>query len=705
VTAVYGARLSDQHARMLAESLVTPDHARARGYVTVDTKKLLEDLGVTKAGRNVPGLLALMHDKAGEVWGYQYRPDTPRLNGTGRPVKYETPTGQRNGIDVPPGVGPRLDDPAVPLWITEGAKKADAAVCAGLACVALPGVWSWRGTNVSGGKVAVPDWHDIALNGRQVVLAFDSDVVRKREVRTALSQLAGYLESKGAHVRYLHLPHAGDGKTGLDDYLAGHTVDELRTLVRPDPPETTDTTQANVEAEAPPLLDTPEPITLDQAHDIFRRWLGEDYDLDALDALLCAFAAERLDGDPLWMLLISGPGNAKTETIQAATGIGAYVVSTITGEAALLSATPKREHSRDATGGLLRQIGSRGLLVIKDVTSILSMNRDTRAGVLAALREIHDGRWSREVGTDGGQSLAWSGRLVVVGACTTAWDQAHAVIATMGDRFVLLRMDSTVGRVAAGRKSIGNTGSEKQMRADLAGAVAGVVAGCDPSADLSLTDEETERLLAAADLVTLARTGVEYDHRGDVIDAHAPEMPTRFAKQLAQIIRGGVSIGLDRSAALRLAIRCARDSMPPLRLAIVADIAENPNSTATDVRRRLNKPRATVDRQMQALHILDVLDVDEIEDVIAGRPVTRWHYSLADGIEPAALDPIPLPDLSVHTPIPQEKGGESVASPGIPTDISGNGVPTCQHDGCGVALYNPQSAAVGLCLVHQDRSS
>jgi hypothetical protein len=36
----------------------------------------------------------------------------------------------------------------------------------------------------------------------------------------------------------------------------------------------------------------------------------------------------------------------------------------------------------------------------------------------------------------------------------------------------------------------------------------------------------------------VARTGVEPDYKGEVIDAHAPEMPTRFAKQLAQLVRG-----------------------------------------------------------------------------------------------------------------------------------------------------------------------
>jgi hypothetical protein len=232
----YGLAIFDQHAAMLAASMITPEHARARGYVSVDTKVRLELLKVTKAGRNVPGLLVPQLRIDGSTWGYQYRPDMPRER-DGKPVKYETPVGQRNGIDVPPGVGPRLGDPAVPLWVTEGVKKADAGALAGLCIIALPGVWSRLGRNGHGGKVAVADWHDIALNGRRVVLAFDSDIVRKKSVRIALDQLAAYITGKDAAIEYMHLPDNGDGKTGLDDYLAEHTVDELRALVRPDPPE------------------------------------------------------------------------------------------------------------------------------------------------------------------------------------------------------------------------------------------------------------------------------------------------------------------------------------------------------------------------------------------------------------------------------------------------------------------------------------
>lgn len=425
---------------------------------------------------------------------------------------------------------------------------------------------------------------------------------------------------------------------GKADRKTPNQLDARRAMVRRNFGESTETTASEFQTDKPTPVKA-KPISLTQAHNVFRKWLGSEFDTDGLDAMLATVAVERFtDGsDPVWLLLISGSGNAKTETVQSLDGIGAIVVSSISSDAALLSATPKRERAKDATGGLLRKLGDRGVLAIKDVTSILSMDRTLRAKVLAALREIYDGRWTRDVGTDGGRTIPWTGRIVVVGAVTTAWDAAHSVISAMGDRFVLVRIDSTKHRKASGHKAIENTGSEPVMRKELAKAAAGVIAGMTDEG-ITLTPNEMTVLLDAADLVTLARTGVEFDYKGDVIDAHAPEMPTRFAKQLAQILRGGVSIGMTRADALRLAIRCARDSVPPLRLAIIEDLAANAGAMGTttgDVRRRLDKPRATADRQLQALHILGLATVREDEYSANGKK--RWYYTLSEGVSPGVL--------------------------------------------------------------------
>ncbi|MQA17495.1 MAG: ArsR family transcriptional regulator, partial [Pseudonocardiaceae bacterium] len=139
----------------------------------------------------------------------------------------------------------------------------------------------------------------------------------------------------------------------------------------------------------------------------------------------------------------------------------------------------------------------------------------------------------------------------------------------MGDRFVLVRLNSGDHRRRAGRQAMANFNAETEMRTELAEVVGKAIENAS-AAPLTLTDAETDELLDAADLVTRARTAVERDYNGDPAFAHALEMPTRFAKQLVQLVRGGVALGMSREHAMAMAMRAARDTMPPMRLRIAA---------------------------------------------------------------------------------------------------------------------------------------
>lgn len=233
--APYGARIFAQHAALLQASAISVEVARERDYVTVDVKARLASIGIIASRQAVPGLLIPLRRADGSVWGFQYRPDEPAAPKGAKPRKYETPRGQRNGIDIPPGVKDKIGDPTVPLFITEGSRKADSAVSAGLCCISLSGVWNWVGKNAYSGTTALADWRDIALKGRRTVIAFDSDCVVKPGVLHAMRELGRYLEGKDAAVEYLHLPHGEDGKTGLDDFIAEHGASAVMELVRPDP--------------------------------------------------------------------------------------------------------------------------------------------------------------------------------------------------------------------------------------------------------------------------------------------------------------------------------------------------------------------------------------------------------------------------------------------------------------------------------------
>jgi hypothetical protein len=397
--------LAEHHVAALAASGITPEHAEARGYETVVDSRRLAELKIVKAARGcVPGLLIPLLDMRGATWGYQYRPDIPRIR-ENKPVKYETPYQQRNGLDIPPGEDIRdmLADPNVPLWVTEGTKKADCGAHYQLCILALSGVDNWRGTNNMGGKTAVADWNDIALNDRRVILAFDGDVARKPSAARALCALAEYLKYRGAKVYYLHLPDT-DQKTGLDDYLvAGHTVEDLWRLVKPHPPRLADDTERQQHPAAPaPKPEPPQPVPPNKALTVFKKWLHMDDTAPVLTAA-AVVVANLAAGDPVWLLLVGPPSGGKTEILSACLGLGYMVPAATITEAALLSGTPKHERAKDATGGLLRQIGDFGILLAKDFTSVLSQNRDTAKQAMAAMREIYDGRWDRPLGTDGGR--------------------------------------------------------------------------------------------------------------------------------------------------------------------------------------------------------------------------------------------------------------------------------------------------------------
>lgn len=183
------------------------------------------------------------------------------LNGH-KPPKYMQPKAAGNHLYLPPllhDLYPGWDkDPTLPLFITEGEKKALAAVQAGVPCVAVGGVYSWRthihtiergvvrvedkasarvihlddrGEKAYRAEVA-PELDAIEWAGRDVYLIFDSDATSNPEVQRAAFELANWLGERGSQSFQISLAERvssdmfrasgrnPSSKVGLDDLLA-----------------------------------------------------------------------------------------------------------------------------------------------------------------------------------------------------------------------------------------------------------------------------------------------------------------------------------------------------------------------------------------------------------------------------------------------------------------------------------------------------
>lgn len=284
-----------------------------------------------------------------------------------------------------------------------------------------------------------------------------------------------------------------------------------------------------------------------------------------------------------------------------------WPVATIT-EAGLLSGTPKKDRTEKATGGLLAQIGAFGIIVCKDFTSILSMPREARATVLAALREVYDGNYPRTLGTDGGQQLVWSGKVGLIAVCTPHIDTHHQVISTMGERFVMYRL-TDIDDVQIAEKASETEGFEAQMRTELSALVRDFVEGLDFARRVDPPAEHVKTIQRLAVLTARCRSGVDrnpYTREVEVVPQ--PEAPGRLTRVFRKLYQGMVLTGVTPEDALVILTRIAFDCMPSLRRVSLEAVVQQEYPVPTRyLAARVGFSVPTVRRALEDLEALGVI--------------------------------------------------------------------------------------------------
>jgi hypothetical protein len=231
------------------------------------------------------------------------------------------------------------------------------------------------------------------------------------------------------------------------------------------------------------------------------------------------------------------------------------------------------------------------------------MHRDARAGVLAALREVYDGSWTRRLGTDGGRELTWSGKVGLIAACTPLIDSSHGVISSMGDRFVNYRLPDT-DEDAQALAALDSIGNEDTMRAELGAATKAFLEGVQvPESMPTLTDVERRRLSALAGLTVRCRSAVERDpQRREIVQVPQPEAPARVVRVLAKILISLRLIGVPPPEDWAIIEKCALDCMPQVRRSVFDMLrpTTEPMETA-EIALQIGYPTETARRALQDL--------------------------------------------------------------------------------------------------------
>lgn len=367
---------------------------------------------------------------------------------------------------------------------------------------------------------------------------------------------------------------------------------------------------------------------------------------DPFYIMLGTVVGNMMKGAPVWLVFVGAASTGKTVKLECLDGLkppqdehgkwigpGVHIVGGITGPSALLSGVSKRERTKNSTGGLLPEIGDRGILVMKDFSSMLALNKDQLGQAIDALRQTFDGRYERPVGSDGGMRIGWKGRVGFIAASTPAIDQHQKAISDLGERWMYYRYNDSDGWGET-MKALGITDpgqAMEEMRAIVANYFEAIGVRWDEE-KRELSRAETNRLFAMASFVTTARSTVPRNpyERYEISDMPSREGPARLATQLGQLYLGLERAGLGDRERWRLVGRVASDCIKQSKAKVIEAVEDCGVANTNTVTSRMPLGKVTVERLLEDLKVHGVVEQVEQgrsnygEQVKLGWRLTKW---------------------------------------------------------------------------------
>ena len=264
--------------------------------------------------------------------------------------------------------------------------------------------------------------------------------------------------------------------------------------------------------------------------------------------LLALVISQFTPNDPVWTVIIGPSGGGKSEFINMLSlfkwtppgeNQQQQIVTAVSTLTARTFVSGFKAAGKDPS--LLMQI-SRGIITIKDMTSLLSEHKDDKAVIMGQLREIYDGKYNKKFGN--GEEVNWNGKITVIAGATYAIHSMKREYVAMGERFLFYNLIQP-DREGAAEKTMQNQeeglmAQHRQRFTEMFAQLAVDVLNSMPK-ELPKMDKTTRKdLIALAELSTRARSDVErnwHSPRQEITDVHPPEMPTRFAGQLQSIVQ------------------------------------------------------------------------------------------------------------------------------------------------------------------------
>jgi len=496
---------------------------------------------------------------------------------------------------------------------------------------------------VPGAKNFQPEWIPF-FRGKKVFVLLDNDWPRQvngEEVRgdgeLGMLKIHAMISTVVESIRYIHWTEGtGDGYD-LSDFYHDRECDAKRTyrgicrLCNSLPP--------NYAQEVEVAAFGNEMVNYKTVHNAYKKWLFLA-DTNVIDVIYSTIIANRIPGDPLWLFLVAKSGEAKSVFLMSFNNAPRIYTATSFTQNTLISGFG----SMGTDPSLIPRLKDK-VLVVKDFTTILTVNPQERDAIFGILRDIYDGKIDKAFGNGIYRSYqAKFGFLAGVTPAIELYVEGHTAL---GERFLSYRLlgtdEDNLERLLC-HKAIDNTSYEKEMADELNEMAKKALTFDYSKITVNVSNAIKEKIISLAQWTSILRGSINRNKYSNEV-THKPftERPTRLSKQYYKLLigigqfRGLKSVGEDEYNIIR---DVGKGTIPSRMEDVISSLyarGKDREYTTMEIIDLIGLPSVTVSRIVENLVMLGVLVMKKTSVGVLGKVTYRIHDHILRLIEEANI--------------------------------------------------------------------
>lgn len=378
---------------------------------------------------------------------------------------------------------------------------------------------------------------------------------------------------------------------------------------------------------------------LEEVHKVYKKYFHIE-DTKRIDVVLAVALSQKLEGIPIWMLIVGASGDMKSVQLNSLIGLEqVYKLHNLTSKSLVNGYKDKNKYP-DLAPELKNKI-----IVIPDMAQILKLPPVEKAEVWAQLRDLYDGMAGKVSGM-GSRASYDNIKVTLLAGSTPSIDGQILIHQDLGTRELIYRTKGNKMKKEVMQKCIDNEELEQRIAKEIKQKTKAFLDQTNPIRNY-INPEHLKELMKIATYITYMRATAEVDsYTNELRNYVYPEEPTRIIKQLKRLYICLMSLNYDylEERALKILWEIAKSSAFPIRVNIFEYLLNNKGEFSTsELAKHLKIGKKTAKRECCVLWNMGLVACRQevINSMFPDRTYDYWEIILNHKFVKSLCKPTP----------------------------------------------------------------